>query len=465
MKSLRRFVLLLAVFYIFSSFGFAPWRRGGETRSGVLNWDVYGYSFYLSGLLHGDLLRVRYLDGIDSTYKPCDDVMKYGRFEVEGTDKYVFKYTLGNAYFYAPFYLGAHWFNKAFLGYRADGYSLPYSAGLSIGWVFWAVWGVYLLGLFLLRYFGQVAVITTLFCIAVGTNYYAYTVQIVGMNHIPLFFVSALCLLAADNWAKQGKWQDVALLAMGLGLAVVLRPTELVMVLLLPAVLLLVKQQKQEILPFLWARRGQIALAVGVGLAMVLPQMLYWWAATGKFVHYSYQGEYFDFAQPHLRKGLFSYRKGLYVYAPLMLLGAIGLPFLLYRAKAIGAVICLYLLANIYIILSWSAWAYGGSFGARSMIQSFAFWAIPMAAFFDNLWAFVSARKGWVKIALVAKSAIIVVALAGLNIFQSFQYHRSVLHWENMSYDSYWYTFLKINYTEAELQHLWWLYSRPIVED
>jgi hypothetical protein len=99
------------------------------------------------------------------------------------------------------------------------------------------------------------------------------------------------------------------------------------------------------------------------------------------------------------------------------------------------------------------------------MIQSFAFWAIPMAAFFDNLWAFASERKRFVKIAIVAKSAIIVLALAGLNIFQSYQYSCSVLHWENMSYDSYWYTFLKINYTEAESQHLWGLYNRPIVED
>jgi hypothetical protein len=465
MKSLRIFVFLLAIFYIISAFGFAPWRRGGETRSGVLNWDVYGYSFYLSGLLHGDLLRVKYLDEIDSTYRPCNEVMEYGRFRVEGTDKYAFKYTIGNAYFYAPFYFGAHLVNKTFLGYKTDGYSLPYSAGLTIGWGFWSLWGIYLLGVFLLRYFRPISVLSTLFCIAVGTNYYAYTVQIVGMNHIPLFFVSALCLWAADNWAKRGRWQDLSLLAMGLGLAVVLRPTELVMVILLLAVLPLIKREQGTILPFLQARWGQILIAVAVGLAVVLPQILYWWAATGKLVHYSYQGEYFDFANPHLRKGLFSYRKGLYVYAPLMLLGVVGLPFLLRRSKAIGAVILLYLLANVYIILSWSAWAYGGSFGARSMIQSFAFWAIPMAAFFDALWGFLSRRQGVLKIVLTAKSVMIILAFAGLHIFQTFQYHRSVLHWENMSYESYWYTFLKIHYTEAELHHLWWLYSQPIVED
>ena len=464
MKQLRIFIFLLAIVYLVLALAYAPWSRGGDTRSGVYNWDVYGYSFYLSGILHGDLWETKYLDEIDTLYRPCNEVMAYGRFAVEGSQRQVFKYTIGNAYFYAPFYFGAHVVNKAFLGYRADGYSKPYSVGLTLGWIFWSLWGLYLLGLFLLRYFSVFATLSTLFCIGLGTNYCAYTVQIIGMNHIPLFFCAALCLLAGDAWAKTGQAKDLSLLALGLGLSVVLRPTELLLVLALPMVLMrLAKYQSNNwanVWAFLALRWRQILLAVGVGLLTVFPQLLYWYLAAGKWVHYSYQGEYFDFAKPHIFEGLFSYQKGLFVYTPIIGLAVLGLPFLIRRAPLLGFWLLLYLSANIYVILSWTAWTYGGSFGARSMIQSFAFWALPMAALFDAAWHFLKNLRcrfcAWL---LGLTLSIIPLSLVALQQLQTAQYHWSIIHWENMRKESYWFVFCKLHYTQEELDHLHWLYN------
>jgi len=460
MRALRIFVAIVALFYVVAHWGFQPWRRAS---SGVLNWDVYGYSFYLSGIIHGDVWQARHLDEIDTLYRPCNDVLGYGRFPVVDSltgerRGVVYKYTMGNALFMSPFYFSAHAWALVSGRDAPNGYSRAYSQAITIGWWFWSVWGLYLLGCLLLRYFRTEAVLLTLASIALATNYYAYSVQQIGMNHIPLFFCAALGALSADNWARTGRGRDLYLLALMMGLSVLLRPTEAVLVLLLPAVLLLVQRHQGDVWAFVRARWGQLAIGAAVGLATVFPQLLYWKLATGHWLHYSYQGESFDFANPHIYKGLFSYRKGFFVYAPIMFLAVLGLPILFWRWRGLALVLAAYLAANIYVIFSWQAWTYGGSFGARSMIQSMAFWALPMAAFWQ---AAATPVRRWAAYALAAMRYGVLIFFVWLNIVQTLQYHWAVLHWEYMSRECYWYIFGKIHFTQDELNHIYHLHHYP----
>jgi Dolichyl-phosphate-mannose-protein mannosyltransferase len=464
MKFLKIFILITALFYIFAAHKFEKWNRGGENRSGVLNWDVYGYSFYLSSIIHNDGLTLNYLNQIDSTYQPCDNAYGYGRFSVPNSKNSVNKYTIGNAYFYAPFYFSAHFVNQWFFRYKRDGYSTPYSVGLCVGWIFWALWGLYLLGLFLIRYFSTVATITTLLIIATATNFYAYTVQTVGMNHIPLFFCLALSLYTADNWAKKGQISALILFALSIALAIVLRPTEIILLTLLPALFVLINQNQLSVISFITTRYKQILAAVLVGALVISPQIIYWYATTGKFIHYSYQGEGFDFANPQLYKGFFSYRKGVFVYAPALIFAILGIPFLFIKNKPLAACILAYLCINSYIIFSWTAWTYGGSFGARSMIQSYVIFAVFIAAFFDYIFKFFNYQNIILKRILYFKTFTTIIAFIYLNIIQTIQYDWAVIHWDNMNKQAYWYVFAKINLTEQERNHINHLYSLPVVD-
>src|SRR5690606_4978484 len=53
-------------------------------------------------------------------------------------------------------------------------------------------------------------------------------------------------------------------------------------------------------------------------------QMIYWKFVTGKLFVNSYVGEGFFFLKPKLIKGLFGFRKGWYLYTPLMFLATFG---------------------------------------------------------------------------------------------------------------------------------------------
>ncbi len=463
MRALRIFIAIVAVFYLIAQWGFQPWRR---QSSGVLNWDVYGYSFYLSGLIKGDIWQSKHLDEMDTLYRPCDDVLGYGRFPVidsiSGERRgVVFKYTMGNALFFAPFYLSAHAWATISGRDKADGYSRAYSHAISMGWWVYSLLGLYLLGCFLLRFFRIEAVLLTLMSIGFATNFYTYSVQQIGMNHIPLFLCAAAGLLCADNWARRGWGRDLYGLAALMGLSVLLRPTEVVLILLLPAIFFLLRRYQSDAWGFIWARWRQLLLGALVGLAVVMPQLVYWKLATGHFLHYSYQGEGFDFANPQIFKGLFSYRKGFLVYAPIMWVALLGLPLLWWRLRGLGLALTLYLAANIYVIFSWTAWTYGGSFGARSMIQSMAFWAIPMAMLWQAL-ALAGERWGvWAKRLLIGLRYGAFGFFFWLIMLQSLQYQWAILHWETMSRETYWYIFGRLHFTPQEREYIHYLHHQP----
>ncbi|MCB0815419.1 MAG: hypothetical protein KDB87_19920, partial [Flavobacteriales bacterium] len=75
-------------------------------------------------------------------------------------------------------------------------------------------------------------------------------------------------------------------------------------------------------------RKVLVALVLG-GLPPVLLLLSYWKVYGGAWIFDSYQnpGEGLDLFYPHLHRFLFSFRKGWFIYTPLMLVAAAGLLF------------------------------------------------------------------------------------------------------------------------------------------
>ena len=80
-----------------------------------------------------------------------------------------------------------------------------------------------------------------------------------------------------------------------------------------------------------------------------------------------------------------------------------------------------YLLLNMYLVFAWDVWWYGGSFGARGMVQVYALLALPMAALFSWMW-----RKWAVFIPTLA----FILACSWMNLFMTWQAHSSAGLWE-----------------------------------
>ena len=187
---------------------------------------------------------------------------------------------------------------------------------------------------------------------------------------------------------------------------------------------------KQRVLFFL-KRYLLLVVMLFLSLLVWIPQFIYLKKVTGGFFLYSYSGESFFFLNPKILEGLFSFRKGWLLYTPMMGFALIGLFSMKNDLKKIKFPIVLFFIINIYIIFSWWCWWYGGSFGQRSLIESYAILAIPFASFIKLL-----SEKKWYYNTLFYGTAAFFI---WLNIFQTYQFEHKYgsLHHDGMSKELY----------------------------
>jgi len=130
---------------------------------------------------------------------------------------------------------------------------------------------------------------------------------------------------------------------------------------------------------------------------------------------------------------LFSFRKGWFIYTPLMIFIVAGFWFMFQKNKALFFSVSIYSFINLYIVASWSCWWYTSCFGNRALIANYAALTIPLAYFLD--YAFNSKLK-FIYLSILS-------LFISLNVFQSWQMHKGILDAANMSRAYYFSTFLQ----------------------
>ena len=104
-----------------------------------------------------------------------------------------------------------------------------------------------------------------------------------------------------------------------------------------------------------------------------------------------------------------------------------------------------FFLVFIYVIFSWRAWWYGGSFGCRPLIESLAFLSLPLASTIEYF--YLTPHKIKKAIYFVLLTLIIF-----LNIFQTYQYSMGLIHYGDMTKEYYWRVFMKTTFDRAQNQ-------------
>jgi hypothetical protein len=178
----------------------------------------------------------------------------------------------------------------------------------------------------------------------------------------------------------------------------------------------------------------KILTIVIIAFLLISLQFIYWKFSAGKWIYNSYGNEGFYFNHPEIIRGLFSYRKGWLVYTPVMVFAVIGFIFLRKKIPELFLPILVYFILNLFVVFSWWCWWYGGSFGARPLIETYALLTVPLALVIDQI-----SRRTWI-VKLVGFLAMLF--LIYLNLFQSRQYRTSQIHWDSMSKELYWEVFL-----------------------
>ena len=431
-------ILVMALAMVWINFSHHNW-----TRDRVIEWDVKSYYAYLPAVFIYNDLSLEFLD---------EDPEKFGDLiwpVTTPTGKRALITTMGMSVLYSPFFFLAHAY-ASLTGWEADGYSIPYRFALNFSTLFYLLAGLYFLKKVLLRYFSPGITTFTLVAVVMGTNLLYYATHEAAMTHGYSFALIALFLyMTIRFYDRPGSVRQLMLLGFLAGFITLVRPTNIIILLLF----------------FLWdvdsisALRNRIGYylrkpkLVGImALFFILawvPQFIYWKQVSGMFFYYTYgeEGGGFFWHNPQIVNILISYKKGWFVYTPLMLLAFAGIFLLPWRLKGLpnalrGAFlpILVFKLLNIYILSSWWAWWFGGGFGLRAFIDSYAIMALPLAAVFS-----LAARqpKKWRNAAFG-----IFVLLIQFNNFQIHQYRRGAIHYWWMNKEAYWETFLRRKPTE-----------------
>ena len=424
------------------------WAPYWDTRNvqAILTWDALGYYLYLPAhFIYHDLSQLGFMADIMRDYQPSSSF--YQAFAVPGApagSPLVLKYTIGLAVLWTPFFGLGHW-AAGWLNYPQDGFSAPYQVAIAFGGMLYGLLGLGLVRRVLLRYYSDVVTTLVLGLLVLGSNYFQYAVFDAAMAHSALFTLYALLLWLLVRWHERPAGGWAAAIGLTLGLLVLVRPSEMaaaVLPVLWGVCSVATARAKLALLRRRWA---DVVLLLVFGLLGVLPQLLYWKWASGHFIFDSYGGEQnFSFLKPHLWSVLFSFRKGWLLYSPLLLLPLAGFVALWRQHRGLAVPALAFFLLNLWVVSAWDIWWYGGSFGQRAMVQSYAVLTLPWAA--AVAWLLAPERRQAVPLA----AAALAVLLLDLNLFQHWQYMRSIIHPEEMNRRYYFAVFSNAQPTQAD---------------
>ncbi len=403
-----------------------------DYKTGIIEADGKGYYAYLPAVFIYHDLNFGFFDQVEkNTYYNPNLYYEYRRTD---NAKTVDKYYVGTAICLAPFFLAGHVITLI-KGFPADGYSYYYTLMVHLGALFYFMLG--LLGLRrLLRTFGigETIIALTLFAIVFGTNLFYYVVTEFSMSHVYSFTAITWFSLMIRKYFTNPKNKYLFYSALLLGFITLIRPINILIVLAIPFLADNPDRFMSGIKSIL-TKKWILLLSVSGFVVLVFIQLLIYKISTGSFIVYSYQEEGFNFLNPQIWNFLFSYRKGMFVYTPILLLSLGGLIYLFRKNRFQFYTLLGFLIILVYVFSSWHMWFYGGSFSQRVMIEYYAFFSILLAKTLQET------RKKPVKKLFVSMILLLVIVCQ----IQTYQYRRMQIHWSDMNKEKYWEVFMRID--------------------
>lgn len=417
----------LIVTLVSSNLNFGP-----KNWTNIIEADAKGYYAYLPAIFIYKDLNYGFFEEIET--EKYYSANRYFHYRSQYKGRMINKYYAGTAVVQSPFFLIGHlWASLS--DHDVDGYSKPYLVLVNIAAICCLLLGLSLLAKTLAHFKirpGYIALV--LMAITFGTNVFYYTVREPGMSHVYSFMVVNFFLFQVLSFVKDGKTTRVLWIAAALGLIVLIRPINGLILFSIP---FLAGDSTT-----LWTRIKELLSvpltligALCIGLAVVSIQLIIYKISSGDFIVYSYGEEGFNWARPHFMGILFSYKKGLFLYSPLLLISLAGGYFLFTKSKYQATNLLLFLVLLTYVLSSWHSWWYGGSFSSRVYLEYLPFFALLLALALENI------QLKWLK--SVYLSLIFVFVL--ICQIQTYQYRYHQIHWSEMTKERYWEVFLRID--------------------
>lgn len=275
---------------------------------------------------------------------------------------------IGSAIAWAPFYYAANALvRRGIVRGPADGFSPAYTGAVAYGSAILAILGFVLAFRALRRFLGVseglalISVLATWF----GTPAFYYMTVAPAFAHAPsIFAVSLLFFLWLRAREKDGVF-DWILMGLSAGFAMLIRE-QASLFLIAPGLDLGWRLVKGDIKRSL--KRG-ISVLGSAGLVF-LPQLFAYQALNGTYGPTQLVQRKMDFTAPHVFDVLLNPEHGLLFWTPFLIVSILGLIRAIGRLKAVGILVTLAFVAQIYINGSVLSWHQAGAFGSRRFVDS-----------------------------------------------------------------------------------------------
>lgn len=407
-------------------------------------YDVDQYYSYLNALfIHGDL-----------------------GFKFEGADQYwlmptpsgspVPKVTFGLALLYLPWYVLAMLISFV-VGLPVNGYNEVFAWSGYYGSIVYVLVGFWFVRKSLLFYFSEKSVAFTLISLLLATNLLFYALGWNLMSHGYLFFIYSLLVWYTLQWADKRDLKNLVRIAGLLGLAVLTRPTEII-VFLFPHLWGIknysdCKERITTLLSYHW----KLIIPIAAGILPFFLQMVYWKVYAGTWIFFSYgEEERFFWTQPELLNVLLGFRNGWIPYSLVFIFLIPGFIILYQKHRNMFFATLISFIVAVYAISSWWSWWFGGSFGMRALVQYYALLAFPLAAFYDVMLS----KSRW----LVLSISFCLVFFCAHTISNAMLFKGGILHWDSMTRKAYFYVQFKHKFTPQEMEYYQTLLKSPQYE-
>ncbi len=390
--------------------------NNSKNGNNATTYDALGYYMYTPAILiHKDVKQYSWFPKIDSTYHVSGGL--FYQVTPAKNGNFAGKYFGGVSIMQLPFFTIGHLIAKT-TDAPEDGFSWPYQYSIIWGAIFWYLLGLFVLRKVLIRYYSETVTALTLIGIGFASNVIQYAGIDGAQSHIHIFPLYCLVLWWTIRWHENPKLKFAFFIGFTIGLATICRPTELIMF-FIP---LLWGLDGSENLKSKWAlvkvNMKSVYIAVLGAFIGILPQLIYWKYVTGSWVFDV--GSKWTFLNPWWRV-LIGFEKGWFIYTPITILFVIGL--FLMKGKPFRKAVLTFGLLNIWIVISWFDWRYGGTYSTRALVQGTPVLALAFAAFIERIYV------GWRRYLFLS----VLGFLSFVNLFQIWQYNETILHYDHMN--------------------------------
>ncbi len=325
------------------------------------------------------------------------------------------KYTIGMGLILSPFFILGHFLGLILqvLGFNIEtnGLSWPYELFYCLGSISLGIAGLILSYQTARRFFSRFASLLAVIGVWFASPLTFYLCLEASMSHaVSQFLISLfLYLNIVTNWLKSPRLQ--LLMGLVLGLAVLVRPQD-GLFLIVPVILGFFQQissnnvrfqdiQKAFLNP-IYLKAGLII--IGTMLLLQLPQIFVYLSQYGSVANIPYlregadegYGASFNWGNPQIFKVLFSGFRGLLTWHPILLLGLIGLGFMVRQLPILTSSLWIAFGLQVYLIAAWWCWWQGASFGGRMFSNCSLIFILGLASLWDKFY-----QKGWSKFAFL----------------------------------------------------------------